>query len=297
MNPINRRNVLKGAAGVTAAGMGAAVFTGSAAADMTVETSESGDGETVTVQTDDGDVSEVSISPTLDVSWEGFDEPAEEIRFLVEAKRADQPDSAFVPVLRETPWLYTEDVWPESEHSAGTSSSFTAPIFSRASDFVAEGTDFTQGEPAEVPRIVLYTDDYAVPDYAASHEDGTSIGDLSQYSYADQLVNGKYGVAGATDAFDEDADGTSSTTDVTVRYTVSLHTKEEYSPLVMSGEGDEYADLLPEGTEAYNLTHAQTRAIASEHPAVEVVTDTFTVEAQNIQSTTDGTVETNANAE
>lgn len=72
MNPINRRNVLKGAAGVTAAGIGAAAFAGGAAA----QTDANFTANKITGDTADGVVTSLLVRVTGSFAFEGLDSAA-----------------------------------------------------------------------------------------------------------------------------------------------------------------------------------------------------------------------------
>ena len=250
----DRRTVLKyiGGTGVvaTGTGLGVTALTGSAAA-ATVDISSSNPD---TLESDDGEVDEVFIKPSLSVTWDGMDDVVGKVRILVEATTGeidlDPPEIEsleYTPVFRATGYANGTSNDSEEESGPGTNGEFQINWF------------------AGDKQISVYDEDGA-PDYEngayncgatmETYLNGTLMGDP-----IDGAQNGYYGAAGTTDEFEEETDMGTNTTTVYLRYTISLHapditfiTEDNYdldaedvrpnSPIVMAdGEDGQYPDL------------------------------------------------------
>jgi len=254
----DRRTVLKyiGTTGAVAAGTGLGVtaLTGSAAA-ATVDISSANPD---TLESDDGEVDEVFIKPSLSVTWDGMDDVVGKVRVLIEAATGpidlDPPEIEsleYMPVFRATGYANGTSNESEEESGPGTNGEFHI--------------DWFDGDE----QISVYDDDGGAPDYEAggyncgatmeTYLDGTLMGDP-----IDDAQNGYYGAAGTTDEFEAETDTGTTTTTVYLRYTISLHspdasfiTEDRYdldaedvrphSPVVMADSEDgQYPDLAAE---------------------------------------------------
>jgi hypothetical protein len=253
----DRRTVLKylGTTGAVAAGTGLGVtaLTGSGAA-ATVEISSVNPD---TLESDEGEVDEVFIKPSLSITWDGMDEIVGKVRVLVEAATgesdldlAEIESLEYMPVFRATGYANGTSDESEEESGPGTSGEFHIGWF------------------AGDEQISVYDSDGA-PDYEAgayncgatmeTYLDGTLMGDP-----IDGAQNGYYGAAGTTDEFNRETDAETNTTTVYLRYTISLHAPDAsfiaedrydldaedvrpHSPIVMAdGEDGQYPDLSAE---------------------------------------------------
>lgn len=212
----------------------------------------------------------------------------------------------YVPVFRETPFLDNNEFYPEALTSEGTSGTFPesgrAPVFSRASELTDRSGDFFKGtsvDSSEIPPIMLFSDEYDRPDYA-----GLPAGDVAenpgQYlsgisvSGGGNFLNGTYGPAGGTSLLDNDADGSTTTSRIGLRFTVSLRKSDESvdaDPLAMNGE-DGYPTYEAAGDPTtwpeQNVGYAGLQAIAADHPAVMMTTAQVTVDAANEAASASG---------
>lgn len=295
---MRRRSVLKSAVGIgataTFAGVGISAISGSAAASSSISVSAND----ASVETAHGEVDRVSIQPNLNVNWDGFDEVVGKVRVLVEASPHDVDNENvedFTPVFRATGWLNgTDKPGEEVETGPGYSGEFSiAGVWLGGED-----------------GITLY--DREGPDYSGVTQNpdgffnGTSVGgDVPE----DGFENGIYGQAGTVGRFFNETDGTTESTEVTLRYTISFHAPNssiasgydipesdvsETSPLVMAGSDDvnspitSYsADVIP-----YNVLQNN----ADGHPAVLTTTSTFNVSVENEPTSTGGDGSSNTGA-
>lgn len=292
---VNRRTALKGIGGLAALGAGGFALSGAAGA----QSGASITAQAVQVSNDTGDLSELFIQPELTVGWSGFDEVIDRLRVLIEARpggvtSGGAAGDGYWPVYRETPWLDNEDYYPERENAPGTSGTFSGYLYSRFSELPKGSNDFASESlsvPGDLPRIVLFSDDYTRPDYDGDYGQdyltGVSIAGGGNY------LNGSYGVAGGTGAFDEDADGVTNDASVDLRFTISLQTAEavggtpDADPVAMAQAGEDY-DVADYGVtnEAHALTYADLRAMASQgHPSVIVTETSYDVSVENVQAT------------
>lgn len=268
-----------------AGGTGFATLSGSAAAQMT-STLDAGNPGTVTK--DDGDVTEVFVTPRVHTEWEGFDEEPEMVRYILEAGIEGQ---GFKPVYRETPYLFSEtdeDDNPIPEY--GTSDRYPEtgriPLATRNSAFydVNGNGDFVasdDGSQQVAPKIVLYKEGMEnYYDEASDYPDdaqwtGASLGDDSG-----DYANGNYGVIGDTSTIDATTDGESKSTTVHLRLTSVLlkrSTTESGRTETVSLMQDEYPAY--DGEAGY--TYQRLRNIEPDNPGVSVSTTSFDVTAQN----------------
>lgn len=331
---MNRRDILRtvGGAGSAAAvgALGLGAFTGSAAATQ-VDISAANPG---VVQNDRGDVSKVTIDPTFRVEWEGFDQAVAKVFYVIEAKTGS---GSFAPIFRSTPWLTGSTLQGVQASKAGTTGFLElvdplSQVLNRSAKS-REGNNYQPPRP--LPRPLEVANEQGRPDYenadfssiggvtAESFVGGNSVGsaDTAESVLVDQeglpLVNnfpgadsGYYGAAGDTSRLDNDADGTQSTTQVTLRYTFALKSANQSfvnfvgptlgegalahvrqsdvesdsqgnSVLVMNGE-DGYADItsgnaFPASTNDYDTL----QYFADKHPAIITETATFNIRAKN----------------
>jgi hypothetical protein len=354
---MQRRTYLKtlGTTGIAAAGVGFAAMTGSATPSSQLSI---GDGDAGTVTNDTGDVSEVFVKPKLRVDWEGFDETVDKIRVLVEARlerndagavlpawenevddlRQDIYDAlgnnyggypllkdSYVPVFRETPWLFNDEYFPEKFSASGTSGSFSkngnrVPVYSRASELTNRQDSYFKANsiPAsEIPPIMLFSEQHQRPDYAGLPGSDSGVNENpGQYlsgisiSGGGNFLNGSYGAAGDTSLLDNTAsetttnvDGTTATNRIGLRFTVSLRHDDpsvNADPLAMNGfdglpSHDEDGDPS-QAWQQFNRGYAGLQSIAGSHPAVMVDRAQVKVDARNEAATASGSGRLGANA-
>lgn len=266
---MTRRNALKGialAGGATV--LGGFAISGGAASNVTISA------EDFTEANDTGDLKAVWIAPEFEVEWENFDEPVGKVRVLIEAGvegetyDADLPGGPYdyVPVRRETPWI---DGDPEENGNGPiTTGSYTSavPWFTK---LFKEGGERDPYNKTEATSVV-------------SHWDGTSVGEN-----AGAYFNGMYDFVGPTAPFEEEIDGETNTTQVNLRYTISLHAFEPTSPLVMYDESQygapfQYPEFYDaEGDVPANAIPHVVLQENTQHPAINVVETSFDVSVLN----------------
>jgi hypothetical protein len=242
-----------------------------------------------TVESDDGTVERVMIAPELTLSWSGFDQRVERVRILVEARQAD---GDYMPVFRSTPWLHAED----NDWTPGTSGeeTFGTSVFGVR----GAGEDFDEGarnqiEIANAVGVPVYTD--ANLSHGTSEEtylDGTSIGkpttgydEIVNYTYNPETgwKFGYYGAAANATEFPVPRDGEQASVTMAIRYTVSLHRDEDYSPLTVY---DQFANKLPSGADDATSIPRSVLVNGDEHPAITTTEASFDVHAKNLPPTT-----------
>lgn len=265
--PTDRRSVLKtiGTAGIVAggAGLGTVAFSGSAAAQSTVDVSATNPS---TLSNDRGDLSKVTVDPTFRVEWENMDTAVAKVLVVIEGRVGE----VWSPLFRSTPWLTPGPVDGVSQSKPGTTGhvELLDPL-SKLMEREASDRDSTGEDPRSLPRPVEVVNELGRPDYesasgygggvdADSYLAGNSVGTAddatlnldngrlslpagSEPEYGESnlgeidgslpLVNnfpgaesGYYGAAADTDDFDVGSDGESSTNTVEVRYTFALLT-------------------------------------------------------------------------
>lgn len=298
---MRRRSVLKSAVGIgataTFAGVGISAISGSAAASSSISVSAND----ANVETAHGEVDRVSIQPNLNVNWDGFDEVVGKVRVLVEASPHDVDNENvgdFTPVFRATGWLDgTDNPGEEVETGPGYSGEFSVA-----------GVWF-DGEDG----ITLY--DREGPNYGTLErpEDffsGTSVGqEYGGEGEPDSFENGIYEQAGTVDRFFNETDGTTESTEVTLRYTISFHAPNssiasgydipesdvsEQSPLVMADADDVSSPITNYPDEA--IPYGVLQDNADGHPAVLTTTSTFNVSVENEPTSTGGDGDSNTGA-
>jgi hypothetical protein len=215
-----RRSLLKtaGVAGLGAAGLGVGARTltsRATAASISISSNP------VTVENDRGDVTKVTISPDFDVNWQNFDDAVGKVFWLVEAKVAD---GDWYPLYRATPWLGPKQIGTTGTLELG--------------DFASRlGRPIVVAGPDGVPEYDSADWDSYLGN-AVSQEtymNGVSMGSASDAAGLDLTLQnnfpsdnaGYYGAAAPTkpypaSPFDEQTDGTTSETEVSLRYTIEL---------------------------------------------------------------------------
>ncbi|SFK88722.1 hypothetical protein SAMN04487950_1649 [Halogranum rubrum] len=295
--------------------------------------------ENVTVSNDDGSVSLVTIDPAFDIKWSGFDDTVAKIFCLIEAKVGD---GEYQPIYRATPWLTGINNNAEFDESGpGKSGHYT--IAHSLSDALATDSRFVNS----VPGPLVIADEQGRPDYGLfnwqnvpgadlqSYLDGTSMDSASWYSNLDesgQTVDvtgnehvpqnnypevdaGYYGAAALASEFNNDADGTTNQTTVSLRYTFEFLRpnesymkwgKDEYknissieasdidagnSEIVMNGEDNNHLFATPSG-----IPYEELHAYAESHVGIIVAETSFDVMAENrpAGTTSSGTSNTEA---
>lgn len=251
---MQRRNFAKiiGSAAVIGGGVFTATQTVGAQSGLSIQSNDA------TVSNDRGNVTEVTINPDFDVNWRNFDDAVGKVFWLVEA-RVDGGD--WHPIYRATPWLS-----PEEMGTTGT----------------LELDDFE----SRLGRRLVIADANGAPDYDGAdwgnygpgsqqtYMNGVSMGSASQASNQLELTlqnnfpsqnAGYYGAAASTkpypqSPFDETSDGTQSSTEVELRYTVELQ-RPNRSQLEYIFDNAPYRRYDP-GSEATleDLADAATRA-------------------------------------
>lgn len=220
-NPrFSRRTALKGLgtlAGASIVGGGSflAATGGVAASSVSIDAANP-----AKLSNDRGELSQVTIAPTVTVNWSGLDDAVGKIFYLLEAKTASQ--SQFWPIFRATPWLDTDDMGPAGSYTIDMSGT---PIV------VAD----TDGRP---DYSSWNWDSYSSASHS-SYLDGTSLGSAANYkpgassglvpsdalgpqNNMPDIDAGYYGAAVAASEFNETTDGETKNTDVTIRYTFEL---------------------------------------------------------------------------
>lgn len=272
---LTRRNALKGIAGLGgAAVLGGFAINGGAASNVTISA------DNFTEENDTGDLDAVWLAPEMEVNWENFDEPVGKVRLLVEAGREGQtydddlPGGPYdyVPVFRATPYIDGE-TWVEEQEADESPTPITTGHFANV-----------------VPwPIKLFKEEWERRGYnrtedtsVLTHWDGTSVGDN-----AGAYFNGMYDPVGETAPFEEEIDGATETTQVNLRFTISLHAMEPTSPLVMYDEEQygapfQYPDFYDAGGDvpANAIPHVVLQD-NDQHPAINVVETSFDVNVHN----------------
>lgn len=344
---MERRSFLKraGIVGATASALGGAGFatlSGSAAA-SSVSISASAPS---TVVNDRGDLSEVTVDPQFSVQWEDLDDAVAKVFYVIEAKVGD---GDFWPIFRATPWLpASEEINSYVTMKPGTTGEYTlkqphSVVLNQDSRFSdGEGPDISasplivadsQGRPVysdlnfpggvDIKSFLAGDSIGGASDYPGAHEDGGL-----QNNYHD-IDAGYYGAASDTAPFDNGADGTTSKTNVTLRYTFELRrpdigwaesrtglsrnddeSDDEYkqrladeldgihpsdiasgnSPIVMSNED---GNSNPDDT---RLTYAEMRNYADGHVGLMTDTASFGVSVRNEGASSSASGDSNTGA-
>ncbi|MDS0296544.1 hypothetical protein [Halogeometricum luteum] len=335
---MERRTFIKGigAAGIATAGIGVGSLSASAAtSELTIDSDDAG-----VVPNDTGNISNVFIKPKLRVTWDGFDQSVDKLRVLVEARLEQGPggvvhpdweagidglrqdiydalgndyggypllDDSYVPVFRETPWLFNNEYYPETLTDSGTHGTYPnngrAPVYSRASELTNRSGDYFKGTSvpdSEIPPIMLFSDDHGRPEYETL-PDGDVTENPGQYlsgisvSGGGNFLNGTYGPAGGTSLLDSSDDGSTVESHIGLRFTVSLRHNDDSvnaDPLAMNGEdGYPFYDANGDPTTwpEENVGYAGLQRIANDHPAVLMEKTQVTVSAANEGATATGT--------
>jgi len=224
---LKRRGVLGGITALAVGGAGLGALSSSASAgesSLSITTSD------VRVENDRGDLSTVSVDPTFDISWEGFDQAVGEVTFSILAKGPQQDE--YTPLFRTAPWLIPDSVggstpakkngWrdedepPMTYSKPGTSGSiqFNDPLSTVITKSAkARGND--PGPVADNNGVTVAAD--SAPDYQSYiDQQGLDSNDINQYLSGNEvgdtpsklkragatLANGTYGAGFDTDAFD-----------------------------------------------------------------------------------------------
>lgn len=158
-------------------------------------------------------------------------------------------------------------------------------------------TPYTPTSPT-VPNYLVH-EDHPMPDYLADFDTAylTGVNIRGGQNY----VNGSYGTVGDTSDVDNPGDGSTRTTTVELRLTTSLHTTWDFvevnedghtedflAPLVM-GESD---DVPVTFDQPEAITYDELRAGAA-HPAIDVATTSFVVDAENAAADSGSTTNSN----
>ncbi|MDG5779001.1 hypothetical protein QA599_21430 [Haloarculaceae archaeon H-GB1-1] len=345
---MKRRNFLKTVGGGTAAsltaGAGLLASSGSAAASTVSISAEN----PATVSNDRGDISQVSADPQFEVQWKNLDDAVAKVFYLIEASVDGGP---FVPLFRGTPWL-PADVENNSYVKAKSGTTGVYKLKHPHSTVLNQDSRFSDGSgPDESANPLVIADgdgkpaystatwsNYGPGDYSSYYETGNSMGTASeaesflvddeglvlQNNYPD-INAGYYGAASDTTPFDNDADGTETSTDVTLRYSFELlrpnrswaesrsglgggATKEElaaeipgieasdivdnHSEIVMNGEDGQAQFANPD-----SVSYAEMRSNYDSHVGLILTTASFQVTANNEPADSGVTGQSNANSE
>lgn len=359
MSKLTRRSVLGGVAALGIGGAGVATMseTVSAGASSSL-TVDSGPAE---LSNDRGDLSGVTVDPTLRVEWEGFDQPVGKVFVAILGKTEKM--ETFYPLFRMTPWLTSDgngnpakiNGWRYNDPAVdytkpGTEGHYELkrPL-SEALTLSAQARGNTPGGVANNGIRVITEEgrpNYEGVDYGGSSYEnyidgnsiGNNIGDVvegvdQKYVEDGALQNGYYGAVADTDEFDSTTDGDTESTDITLRYVVGFYsvdrsvvgvddgatvTEEDVSSDWFSDvsadevEGDNGNSVfLMNGTDGYpslndagdgefdspsTNDYGQLYALADEHPAALADNTRFTVSVTNEPSSTDGSGESNSEA-
>ncbi|WP_076610904.1 hypothetical protein [Natronorubrum thiooxidans] len=282
---------------------GAALFSSSAAASSDVNISAT---NPETVSTEDGTLSEVTIEPDLTLSWQNFDETVSRARVLVEAAASG---SDYMPVFRTTPWY--DDSNDEGLSNSGVN------LGTRV--FGVRGAGSGNRPYADGHRFpIQVANEIGVPDYEAvansaeesvtedTYLEGTSVGRPTDFSeivnHTDDGDGWKFGYYGAashiSDFYTAEDDSTDATT-VNLRYTVTLHTNDEYTPLAMYNEyeGHIAKSAAPSGFDVTADSIPHNVLVQSDgHPAITVEETSFAVSVENLPADSDVSGSSNPDA-
>lgn len=285
---MERRTFLKtvGIGTATSVATGAGIFatTGGVAA----STISIGAGNPTTVSNDRGDISQVTADPTFHVTWQNLDDAVAKVFYMVEASVEGGP---FVPLFRATPWL-PADVENNSYVKAKSGTTGEYMLKHPHSQVLNQDSRFSDGDgPDESAGPLVIADDDGKPDYSSAdwsnygpadyqsyYETGNSMGSAAQAesflvddeglvlqnNYPD-INAGYYGAASDTTPFDNEADGTQASTDVTLRYSFELlrpnrSWAESRSGLGSSATKEELAAQIP-GVEASDIVDGNSEIV------------------------------------
>jgi hypothetical protein len=265
---MNRRKLLQVVGGIgtaaAGAGLGMTVMTGSAAA-ATVNITSGNPGQ---VSNDRGDVSQVTVDPTFDLTWQNLDDAVGKVFYLVEAKVGGS--GSWEPIFRATPWVTQPANTGHLRQQPGTTGRYT--IKTTLAQALNQDSRFSDGSAPDISASPLVVaDEQGRPDYSSlsfpsgvdlsSFLDGTSIGSASDYPGAHEagghqnnyhdIDAGYYGAAADTSVLDNDADGSAADSSVQIRYTfelqrpnlsqLSFHPDVDFSGLSTDQEKKEHA--------------------------------------------------------
>ena len=240
---------------VAGAGLLASAGTG-AAASVSIGANNPGQ-----VSNDRGDVSQVTVNPQFDVTWENFDDAVGKVFYLVEGKVSGGDWS---PIFRATPWIGEEVNNSYVRQQPGTTGQYRVKVpLSQALNQDPRFDDGSGPDASADPLVVA--DERGRPDYAGFDADvgtvsgltkfldGTSMGSASNYpsdetpmqgyifqnNYPD-IDAGYYGAADGTSALDNPSESSAKDTTVYLRYTFELQ-RPNLSQLKYLVDMDNYA--------------------------------------------------------
>jgi len=250
---ISRRKVLGGMGAAALAAGGVTALSGGAAA----QSSASGiTSNGVTVSDDRGQVGKVTIDPSFDLNWSGFDDAVAKIMVVIEA--AVKPNggswSNYTPIFRMTPWLDPGGHSGSGLNSTGPGTTGHFHVNEKLSALIASDsryahyhqTDWNAKPPRPVPRPLEVTNRKGRPGYeganynyyggsASSYLGGGSLGHA--YNAETNLVEnqglplvnnlptvdaGYYGATANSSVFENTTDGSNQTGQVALRYTFAF---------------------------------------------------------------------------
>lgn len=257
---LSRRSVLASAAGLTVAGAGVGAFSSSVAGASSSLDVSSG---SATLANDRGDLTRISIDPTLRVEWKNFDTAVGKVFVAVLAKTPEQ--DRYYPAFRTTPWLTSDgngnpakiNGWryndPAIDYSKPGTSGYLE--WKRPLSKVAELSAAARGseeftartKPVADNGIRLITEagkpnyaDYLSESQYEQYIDGNSMGNTfptvleeasdeytESYGEYSVLQNGYYGAVADTSFYDVSEDGERETNPVDIRYVVGFYTVNE----------------------------------------------------------------------
>jgi len=246
-SPSRRRQSLPSAGTGPPASTGGALLATSGA-EARIDNISSND---VNVSNDRGELHKVTVDPTFELTWSGFDDAVAKVMMVVEANWRSQ---GFSPVFRMTPWLDPGGSSTAYVDSSGPGTSGHFKIKKALSEALAQDPRYST---TPTPRPVEVANRIGRPDYqagtypggvtASTYVDGSSLGSASydHGSIQAALVNnfptidaGYYGAAGDASEVDVATDGGSDDAALEVRYTFAfIRPNDGYMSAMYSGYG------------------------------------------------------------
>ena len=223
---MERRTLLKTISGIagaaTVGGTGLAAMTGDAAASQ-IDISAGGGSLT----NDDGDVKEVFIDPSLDVSWANLDDAVGAVSIFVEARVVggpSGPNGGFFPLHRSQVELLPTSYDAMTQTAPSTTGSLSLNKFSQQTDNRVDGTKAWASGTSDDGDLRVADAEVGAPDYSNASEGYLQGANVYDQTIPDDqpLPNGEYGAAAGTTPFEVPGGGDSKTTTVELRYTVQL---------------------------------------------------------------------------
>lgn len=315
-----RRNYLRAIGGIgAAAGLGGLTVFESGGAFAQISSITAND---FTVSNDRGELHTVTIDPTFQLDWSGFDDAVAKIMMVVEGKYGSS-SNGWTPIFRMTPWLDPGGNSGSGLNSSGPGTSGHFYVNSPLSQIIAQDSRYSS---PPTPRPIEVVNQVGRPDYpsgtypsgvtASSYLDGSSLGSASfdHGSIEDDLVNnfpvidaGYYGAAEAAADANVASDGNAAGTAVDLRYTFGfIRANDSYMSAMYSGYSDSSdaasvsggvfeASDIDSGNSAFCMTTETSKNYSNARntigePAVLSATAQFTATVENVAAASSGSV-------